>query len=210
MPTIAQTALLRRLNDSGELRRLKEDFLLVTGLRLEFAPAPFSKPDHVIAETVGTGALGIGMIWCLKTDDSRKNEALRRVLRSLAEALIRKVIDSSASGRRNVLPAAVERAARILRKRFQEPLRLSEVALEIGISRERLSRLFHSTLGITFTDYLNRVRLEHCRELLRNPEARIADVAFESGFQSLSQFNRRFKATEGISPSRYQRRLSGA
>lgn len=210
MPTIAQTALLRRLDETGELESLKQDFLLITGLPLGFAATGASPPQNRIVATVGTGPLVLGELCCPVTDEDARNEALQRLLRSLAEGLVRKVIDASGPGRRNVLPAAVGRAAKILRERFQEPLRLGELAQEIGISRERLSRLFHATLGITFSDYLNRVRLDHCRKLLRNPTARIADVAFESGFQSLSQFNRRFKAAEGISPSRYQQRMSGS
>jgi AraC-like DNA-binding protein len=211
MPTIAQTALLRRLDETGALHSLTQDFLLITGLPLGFVATGASPPGiNRIVATVGNGPLVLGELSCPATEDATKNEALQRLLGSLAESLIRKVIDASGAGRRHALPATVERAAKILRERFQEPLRLGEVAQEIGISRERLSRLFHATLGITFSDYLNRVRLDHCRKLLRNPSARIAEVAFESGFQSLSQFNRRFKAAEGISPSNYQRRISGS
>jgi AraC-like DNA-binding protein len=46
-----------------------------------------------------------------------------------------------------------------------------------------------------------RLRVEKARNLLQNPDKRISEVAFEVGFQSLSQFNRAFKKHAGMTPS---------
>jgi len=105
------------------------------------------------------------------------------------------------------LPGPVMATARYLREHgTQGEVSLALVAKRVGLGRERLSRLFHSSLGITFSEYLNQVRLDRCRELLRNSHKGITECAFESGFQSISQFNRRFKAAEGITPGEYRRR----
>jgi AraC-like DNA-binding protein len=62
-------------------------------------------------------------------------------------------------------------------------------------------------VGLNFTVYLSRVRLEKAKTLLLNPHLRISEIAFEVGFQSLTHFNRRFREILGQSPTDYRARL---
>jgi AraC-like DNA-binding protein len=64
--------------------------------------------------------------------------------------------------------------------------------------------------GINFVDYVARTRIEKARNLLLNPNRRVSEVAFEVGFQSLSQFNRTFKKVVGQSPRDYRAQLPAA
>jgi len=57
---------------------------------------------------------------------------------------------------------------------------------------------------MTFVDYVARVRVEKAKVLLQNPQRRISEVAFEVGFQSISQFDRVFKRIVGQSPRRFR------
>jgi len=68
-------------------------------------------------------------------------------------------------------------------------------------------KIFKKTTGMTFTGYLARVRVEKVKNLMLNPHKRISEVAYETGFQSLSQFNRVFRRLAGESPSEYRERL---
>ena len=61
--------------------------------------------------------------------------------------------------------------------------------------------------GINFVDYVARTRVEKARNLLLNPNRRVCEVAFEVGFQSLSQFNRTFRKVVGESPRDYRAKL---
>jgi AraC-like DNA-binding protein len=70
--------------------------------------------------------------------------------------------------------------------------------------------VFKAATGVTFTDYVSRARVEKTKQLLLNPNMRISEAAFETGFQSLSQFNRVFRRIEGQSPSDYREHLHGA
>ena len=70
-----------------------------------------------------------------------------------------------------------------------------------------LRRQYNSTGGLTFTDYLARTRIEKVKNLLRNPHKRISEVAYEIGFQSLSQFNRVFRRVAGKSPTVWRAKL---
>lgn len=209
MPSIARTALLQRLRKSGALDRLQADFTLATGVALTFLPqsqaVPLEMVKYNLAVPFVAGTHRLGVLVGLIPEKGPERQALHRLLALALESLGRDLLDPTHSSP-EVVPALVERASRTLRERFQEEIRFGRLAAELGVSRERLSRLFHSTMGITLSDYLNRVRLEHCRRMLSNPETRMVEVAFASGFQSLSQFNRRFKASEGMTPSEYQRR----
>src|SRR5439155_1180856 len=80
------------------------------------------------------------------------------------------------------------------------------LALEAGanivnMSANYFSEKFKEATGVRFVEYVARSRVEKARNLLQNPKLRVSEVAFEVGFQSLSQFNRAFKKITGQSPS---------
>ncbi|MCE9554606.1 MAG: helix-turn-helix domain-containing protein [Planctomycetes bacterium] len=101
----------------------------------------------------------------------------------------------------SALPEFVAHAVRAIRKRaLLQNLNLSSVARECGVSPSHLSRIFHHATGLTFREYMARFRIEHARNLLHGTNRRITEIALDSGFQSLSQFNRVFRQVYGKSP----------
>ena len=70
--------------------------------------------------------------------------------------------------------------------------------------------MFKRSTGVTVTEYLTRVRIERVKELLLNPNLRISEIAFQTGFQSLTHFNRVFLKLTGQSPTEYRVRLRGS
>jgi len=99
---------------------------------------------------------------------------------------------------------AIARARAYIAERQDEPLSLNEVARAINMSAYYFCKVFHKATGLTFTDYLARLRVERVKELLLNPHKRVSEAAFEAGFQSLSQFNRVFRRVAGEAPSTYR------
>ena len=81
-----------------------------------------------------------------------------------------------------------------------EDLGLPAVARHCGVSEGHLSRLFHHATGLTFREYVTQVRAEHARALVLHTSRGITEIAYESGFQSLSQFHRVFRKAYGTSP----------
>jgi AraC-like DNA-binding protein len=88
-----------------------------------------------------------------------------------------------------------------------EPLSLSTVAQASGASVFHFCKVFKKSTGLTFTDYVARVRLEDAKTQLLNPSRRISEVAYDVGFQSLTQFNRMFKRIFGQSPTEFRANL---
>ncbi|MGC4014131.1 MAG: helix-turn-helix domain-containing protein [Luteolibacter sp.] len=97
------------------------------------------------------------------------------------------------------------RARRYIEENFREPLELGTIAQAVGLSAAYLCRVFRKKTGFTTTGYLGRCRIEAAKEELLNPERRITSIAFNVGFQTLSQFNRTFTRQCGVSPSEWRK-----
>ena len=78
------------------------------------------------------------------------------------------------------------------------------VADFVHISPGHLSEKFKEVTGVKFVDYIAHRRFARACLLLQNQDLRISEIAFEVGFQSLSQFNRVFKRFSGKSPTEYR------
>lgn len=109
-----------------------------------------------------------------------------------------------------VEPPAVSKARAFIAEHLGEMLSLRLVAKAANMSPFYFCKIFKSALGVTFTDYIARARVEKTKQLLLNPHVRVSEAAYEAGFQSLSQFNRVFRRVTGESPSTYRDHLHGA
>lgn len=101
----------------------------------------------------------------------------------------------------------IRRAKDFITEHFSEDLSSRQVAKELHLSRFYFCKLFKNGTGLTFTAYLAQVRIARVKELLRNPSLRVSEIAFQTGFQSLTHFNRLFAKITGQSPTEYRRRL---
>jgi AraC-like DNA-binding protein len=94
------------------------------------------------------------------------------------------------------------------------PLVASELAASLGMSESRFSRFFRRATGNTFTDFVNRVRINRACQLLMESERQVGHICYEVGFNNLANFNRRFLEIKGITPTEFRRqaesRFSGA
>jgi AraC-like DNA-binding protein len=101
-------------------------------------------------------------------------------------------------------PTSVRRARQYILQNLHSPLTLEEVASEAGVSPFHFCKVFKRATHMTFTDFVNRARVEEAKRLLLKPQARITEVAFDVGFQSLSQFNRSFRRVTNLSPTEFR------
>lgn len=101
----------------------------------------------------------------------------------------------------------IQKAKEFIEMNQSEDIRLSQVASAVNTSAFYFCKMFKQATGMTFTDYLARIRVEKLKNLLLNPHVRISEAAFQVGFQSLSQFNRVFRKVTGESPTEYRERV---
>ena len=102
----------------------------------------------------------------------------------------------------------VSRAKIYITEHQDEEVSLRQVAASVNTSAFYFCKMFKQATGLTFTDYLARMRIEKVKNLLLNPHKRISEVAYETGFQSLSQFNRVFRRVTGLAPTAWRAKLS--
>jgi AraC-like DNA-binding protein len=87
-------------------------------------------------------------------------------------------------------PDPVELVSRLCRARFREPLGTKELAAEVGLSREHLTRLFTERMGTSPGRYLRGLRVEAAREMLRDPAVPLRETALRCGFPSVRALKR--------------------
>jgi AraC-like DNA-binding protein len=87
---------------------------------------------------------------------------------------------------------------------------ISALSRHLSIHEYRLRQLINGELGYrNFNDFLNHYRINEVAERLRDPEhedTTVLTLALDSGFHSLSSFNRAFKNTHGMTPTEYRNR----
>lgn len=102
----------------------------------------------------------------------------------------------------------VNRAIEYIFDNLTGTVRLSTAASLAGMSESAFSKYFRRAAGTTFSQMVKRYRLELACRLLSLSSTPVATIAEEVGFTNLSNFNRQFRATHGITPSEYRARVS--
>lgn len=87
---------------------------------------------------------------------------------------------------------------------YTDNLDLNEVSAMTGFSKYHFARLFKQYTNMTFCDYLGQLRLSAAEELLKQPDLSITEIALQSGFSSISTFNRMFRKYKNCTPSEYR------
>ena len=109
---------------------------------------------------------------------------------------------------------AEEQAERLLtymktEQPFLEPdFKLDDLARSLDISRHHLSQIINEQLGMTFSDFVNRYRVDEARRRLADPEQqdeKIMNIAYDAGFNTKASFYNAFNKLTGESPSEYRR-----
>lgn len=92
---------------------------------------------------------------------------------------------------------------------YMEDITLEDTAKTAGFSKYHFSRLFKQYTEFTFCDYLCFRRVKAAAEQLAEPDYSITDIAMNSGFPSISTFNRLFKQQMGCTPREYRSKNTG-
>lgn len=118
--------------------------------------------------------------------------------------LIEKAFPSREALQPPVFSERLAGALQYLQQHFRETISLQTIASELNISYYHASHLFTEELGISFSHYLNQIRLEHAAADLLHSEAPILRGALENGFANVKTFYRSFKSVYKLTPKAYR------
>ncbi len=127
-------------------------------------------------------------------------EDLNRWLGMILHQFIGFVFDFNAIKHQNV----IFKATAYMKEHMSERLSLDQVAAQVYLSKSYFCRIIKSELGCTFTEYINRLRIERSKTLLQSSQMSIAEISLAVGFDDQSYFTRIFKRQTGCSPGKFR------
>ena len=92
---------------------------------------------------------------------------------------------------------------------FRQPISLADVAEVAGMSVPAFCNFFKKSTKKTYIDFLNKVRIGHACKLLIETDLKIINICYESGFNTLANFNKQFLKVKQLTPSKYRKVFSG-
>lgn len=84
---------------------------------------------------------------------------------------------------------------------------LEGCAAAAGFNPTYLSRYFHQNMGMTFQEYVKRLRIDRARWLLTNVRTSVTEIAYACGFKDIKTFNKLFKKECGVSPTQFRKNV---
>jgi two-component system response regulator YesN len=141
----------------------------------------------------------IGSLYSMieKCDDIK---LLNSVLEDIALSVASKVNNFNSKSVKLILRKAMD----YLQAHYNEQVTLNEVADHAFVSTYYISRMFKKELGKNFVDYLNEIRIEKAKELLKDIRYKTYEVADMVGIPDAHYFSRLFKKYEGLTPTEYR------
>lgn len=130
-------------------------------------------------------------------------EELKEVIEIIRE-FIKNIIFENSCSRADNSEILIKKAVQYINDNYEKKIALEEIAGYVGISKYYFSVLFKKEKDITFSSYLNSVRIEKAKQLLKNPQITISDVVYEVGFNDAQYFSKTFKKYVGMTVTEYR------
>lgn len=105
------------------------------------------------------------------------------------------------------LPEEISTLVQYIGEHFQSELTLDALGERVHMNPSYLSSLFHKHMGMTLSRFITVKRLHYAKKLLRESALSVTDIAYQSGFNHHTYFNRMFKKQERLSPLAYRKNV---
>ena len=96
-----------------------------------------------------------------------------------------------------------------LHKNFENKITLSSIASLVNMSNVTFNRFIKKRTGKTFVNYLNEIRISYAVRWLMEKNLSISEIAFETGFNNIANFNKVFKSIKKVTPSEFREQFIG-
>ncbi len=103
-------------------------------------------------------------------------------------------------------PDAIRRSREYIRENSGDRISLDQVASVANMSASHFCRVFKKATDMNFSEYVSRVRIEKAKNMLLESNYTMTHIAFDTGFNSVTDFNRTFKKITGVTPTGFRKR----
>lgn len=132
--------------------------------------------------------------------DADTYDRLLEVSEFLIEMISRNSMRSVYSGNSQIISSALQ----FINNNFKEKISLKDIENNLHVNPSYFSTLFKSEMGITFTDYLNSLKVDYASTLLTSSNLNIVDISLSAGFDDQSYFTKVFRKIKGVTPKQYR------
>jgi len=169
----------------------------------------------VIRSEARAAALGAALLHQIETLKEGRGRGGELRLRARLLDLMGLLIDHGTEQSSDALPGPYPRTRRrdliaglieAMRRADVSDLTVEDAAQGLNLSVRHFRRLFREQTGRSFHEFLTELRVEHAKHLLLQSDQKIIEVAWDTGYGSLSQFNLVFKKMTGVSPGVFRAR----
>ena len=164
--------------------KLLEIVFLVNHMSWEYEPGGGTAGVDILEEMLSISDLGELRLWCRKR--------------------VENVINQINSYRDYKVGGLTKRAKEYIKTNYSKSITLEDVAREINVSPQYLSKLFKEETGENFIDYLTGIRIRIAKSLLEGEELSIKEICYSIGYSDPNYFSRIFKKIVGSTPTEYK------
>ena len=177
-------------------------FASVVVFRLADRPSSFA-----LSQIVGWAVVGlmlVMLVWFFLNSMRRKNKAVLAEKAGEEEADASNLQETKEGSKTDSLMDDINILMSEQHLFLNSNLKLNDVAVELSTNRRYISDCIKAHCGCTFSQYVNNLRIEYAKNLMRNqPDVKMAEVALSAGFSNETTFFRAFKAITGQSPKEW-------
>lgn len=177
--------------EAGNLEGIKAKTLWLFAIIIRIA----SESDSNLNQIIDTDLDIINRL-----NDTESYNELVSVSVNLITRISKNMLSSIYSGRSQIIIKALQ----FINKNYQEKISLKDIETNLHVNASYFSTLFKQEMGVTFTDYLNSLKIEHACHLLTETNLSIIDVSLSTGFDDQSYFTKVFKKAKGMTPKAYR------
>jgi YesN/AraC family two-component response regulator len=198
---------IRQRNQEEAIRRLHEFFAVSTGQNV--SEAMIRQGAFKLYSGIFDIVLQSGLLEEFLNEGANPYEKLHKlnnpeeIMQWFEHRVILPIVEWLSRKQDQRLQLVVHKVMHILESKYMDELSLESCADEVGLNPSFLSKIFKDISGWNFIDYLTHIRLTKAKELLVDTDAKIMEIAEQTGYNS-SYFNRIFRKHEGITPSEYR------
>ena len=148
----------------------------------------------------------IAKLWERLQEESTQNLLLReQMIQNLITSVIIVLLRNASVVSRLELPSILQTVTAYIHAHFQEDINLTQLAKLCAVTPNYLGMQFSKWLGVSLSEYVNKIRLRHACNLLLGTDLSVKEIAFASGYHSVEYFLDRFKRKLSCTPTAFRK-----